>query len=194
MSCTLAPAIIDAEWPAVLLDQDALLGAHLGSVSGVWASRIALEAALAHHAVGGLPLPAHAAQLLALADQIRPDLLQHTVRGEALKPAVNGRGSAEALGQLVPLAARAQPVDDPVQHQPQIGSRTAGPRRRIEALEDRLDSSHSSSGTSQIVGSGQAGVVSTAGKARSFREVVVPCRFNPGLHNSCPPKSFRTVT
>ena len=128
-----------AEWPAVLLDQDALLGAHLGSVSGVWASRPALVAALAHHSVGGLPLPAHTAQFLALADEVGPDLLQQTVRSEALKPAVNGRGGTKALRQLAPLAARAQPVDDAVQHEPQIGSRTPGSRWWIEAVEDRLD-------------------------------------------------------
>jgi len=48
-------------------------------------------------AVGGLPLPAHTTELLALPDEIRPDLLQQAIGGEALKPAVNGRCRAEAL-------------------------------------------------------------------------------------------------
>ena len=106
------------EGPTVFLDQYALLGAHLGSVSGVWASRAAREAALAHRAVSGLPFPAHAAELLTLPDQVVPDLLQQPVRGEPLKPAVDGRARTEPLGQIVPLTPRAQPVDDPVQHPP----------------------------------------------------------------------------
>jgi hypothetical protein len=62
-----------AERPAILLDQDALLGAHLGSVSGIGASCAALEAAFAHHPVRCLPLPAHTSELLALADEVGPD-------------------------------------------------------------------------------------------------------------------------
>src|SRR5664280_2590612 len=88
---------------ASLLDDYALLGAHLGPVSGVWASRATLEAALAHHTVGGLPLPADRPQRLTLDDQGGPDLPEHSVSREALKPAVDRRVRTKLARQLVPL-------------------------------------------------------------------------------------------
>src|SRR5664280_211705 len=75
---------------ASLLDDYALLGAHLGPVGGVWASRATLEAALAHHTVGGLPLPADRPQRLTLDDQGGPDLHRN---GEQGSPRVSGATS-----------------------------------------------------------------------------------------------------
>jgi hypothetical protein len=51
---------------AVLLDEDTLLRAHLRPVSRVWAALAALEAALSHHSVDGLPFPVDVAEFLAL--------------------------------------------------------------------------------------------------------------------------------
>lgn len=47
------------------------------------------------------------AELLALADQVGPDLLQHSILSKALKPAVNRRGAPEVRRHLPPLALTA---------------------------------------------------------------------------------------
>src|SRR5664280_1429015 len=179
---------------ASLLDDYALLGAHLGPVSGVWASRATLEAALAHHTVGGLPLPADRPQRLTLDDQGGPDLPEHSVSREALKPAVDRRVRTKLARQLVPLHTRAHAVDDPVQHQAQISPRAPRHGRRIVLNEDRLDP------LPQLIRQLPDRRQRTGRRSLNSRQGTllsrdgVPCRFSSSRHNSCPPQSSRIVS
>src|SRR5664280_1878726 len=179
---------------ASLLDDYALLGAHLGPVSGVWASRAPLEAALAHHTVGGLPLPADRPQRLTLDDQGGPDLPEHSVSREALKPAVDRRVRTKLARQLVPLHTRAHAVDDPVQHQAQISPRAPRHGRRIVLNEDRLDP------LPQLIRQLPDRRQRTGRRSLNSRQGTllsrdgVPCRFSSSRHNSCPPQSSRIVS
>src|SRR5271157_1764598 len=97
------------------------------------------KAGLAQHRVGRLPLPLHPAEFVTLGDQDRPDSLEDPCCSPALEPVVDSALGSVPLGQLVPLAAAAQPEDDRIQHFPPIGdlppSRFLGP----EFQEDRLD-------------------------------------------------------
>jgi hypothetical protein len=84
-------------------------------------------------------LPLHAAEFVTLGDQHGPDLLEEAPLDPALEPVVDRALGAEAFGQLVPLAAAAEPEDDRVDHLPPVGD---PPTRRFlgpEFLEDRLD-------------------------------------------------------
>src|SRR3954453_9262185 len=63
------------------------------------------EPGLAQSAVGGLPLPVHGAELVALVDQLLPDALHDAARGPALEPVMDGALGAELARQLLPLAA-----------------------------------------------------------------------------------------
>jgi hypothetical protein len=91
---------------------------------------------LAHSGVGGLPLPVHLAQFVALLDDVCPDGLQHPAHQPSLVGALHGAVVAELFGQHVPLAAGVQPEDHTVQHGPRLGARTAGLGRRVEFFDD----------------------------------------------------------
>src|SRR4051795_3989066 len=64
------------------------------------------EPGLAQHRVGRLPLPLHAADLVAFLDQYGPDLLEDAALDPALEPVVDRALGAELAWQLFPLAAR----------------------------------------------------------------------------------------
>ncbi len=180
--------------PAVGFDKHALLGPGFPSISWVWAPRATGEAALAQHPVSRLPLPAHGAQLVALGDQTCPDLLEHPVGREPLKPAVHGGVRAEAARQLVPLHPRPHPIDDPVQHPTQIRPRTPAHSNGIALQQDRLDPrpqlvrdlpDRRQPTRRATLGSWQGTLLSRDG---------VPCLFTSRRHNSCYPKTSRIVT
>src|SRR3954452_17233414 len=84
------------------------------------------EPGLAQARVGTLPLPLHPAEFVALGDQHRADLLEDTPSDPALEPVVDRALGAEALGELVALAAAAHPEDDPIEHLPPIGDAASG--------------------------------------------------------------------
>src|SRR5271165_161532 len=69
------------------------------------------EAGLAQHRVGRLPLPLHSAEFVTLGDQDRPDSLEDPCCSPALEPVVDSALGSVPLGQLVPLAAAAQPEE-----------------------------------------------------------------------------------
>jgi hypothetical protein len=79
------------------------------------------------------------AEVGALGDQGRPDLLHHAVAAPALEPAVDGAVVAELLGELVPLAAAAQAEEDAVQGAPPVGALAPGGLGRGVLQEDGLD-------------------------------------------------------
>jgi hypothetical protein len=97
------------------------------------------EPGLAQHRVGRLPFPLHPAEFLALGDQDRPDLLEDPAGDPPLEPVVDGALGTEPFGQLVPLAAGAEPKDDRVEHLPPVGDPAAGRLLGPEVFEDRFD-------------------------------------------------------
>jgi hypothetical protein len=97
------------------------------------------EPGLAQHRVGRLPLPIHPAEFVALGDQHRPDLLEDAALDPPLEPVMDRALGAIPLGELVPLAAAAQPEDDPVEHLPPVGDPAPGGLLGPELLEDGLD-------------------------------------------------------
>ena len=97
------------------------------------------EPGLAQHRVGRLPLPLHAADLVAFLDQDRPDLLEDPALDPPLEPVVDGALGTVPLGQSLPLAAAPHPEEDRVEHLPPLGDATTGGFLRPEFLEDRLD-------------------------------------------------------
>src|SRR3954469_21291339 len=126
--------------PPLLIHDDAALAAVFTAVGGVAADLVAAVACLAHAAVGTLPLPVHRLQLVTLPHQLRPDALHDAQLAPPLEPAVDGAVVAELLGESVPLAARAQVVDDAVEAPPPVGVVTppsALPRPGL--AQDRLD-------------------------------------------------------
>jgi hypothetical protein len=100
------------------------------------------EPGFPQRSVGRLPLPAYRAQLGTRFDQNRPDPGQYTVSAPALEPAVHRAVITELLGQLVPLAARAEAEDDAIERlapvDPWPTAMGAGSRRRVFE-QDRLD-------------------------------------------------------
>jgi hypothetical protein len=96
------------------------------------------EPGLAQAAVHRLPLPVGTPQFLAFPQQYRPQLVEQIVGHKALKPAMHRTVVAKDLGQLIPLAAGAQPEDDPIQGPAQIDPRPAGRRRWVIGRQDRL--------------------------------------------------------
>src|SRR4051812_20419343 len=94
---------------------------------------------LAQHRIGRLPLPVHPAELVALLDQHRPDLLEDAALDPPLEPVVDGALGAVPLGQLLPLAAAPHPEDDPIEHLPPVGDVASGGLPGPVLLEDRLD-------------------------------------------------------
>src|SRR3954454_11950611 len=94
---------------------------------------------LAQHRVGRLPLPLHAADLVAFLDQYGPDLLEDSALDPALEPVVDGALGAVPLGQSLPLATAPHPEEDRVEHLPPSGDATTRRLLRPEFLEDRLD-------------------------------------------------------
>jgi hypothetical protein len=100
------------------------------------------EPGLAQHPVGRLPLPVDRPEVVALLDQHGPDLREDPVAAPPLEPAMHRAVVAELLRELVPLAAGAEPEDDPVERRPPVDPLAAavGLRRRRGVLpEDRLD-------------------------------------------------------
>ena len=89
------------------------------------------EPGLAQHRVAALPLPIDAPQLVAVRDEHRPDPLHDPAFAPALEPVMDGALGAELAGELLPLAAGAQPADDAVERRPPVGvpppGRLAGP-------------------------------------------------------------------
>ena len=79
------------------------------------------------------------AQFFALRDQHRPDVFHNSVAAPALKPAMHGAVVAQLFGQSVPLAARAQAVEDAVQNLPPIDPRPTGRPGRGVLQEHGLD-------------------------------------------------------
>jgi len=91
---------------------------------------------LAHHRIGCLPLPVYAAQFLAIGNQHRPYLIQHTQAYPPLKSAVHGAVVGKLLGQMVPLTAAAHAEDDCVQRRPWVDSLAAGVFGRVVSIDD----------------------------------------------------------
>jgi hypothetical protein len=81
----------------------------------------------------------HAAEFVALGDQLRPDLLEDAPRRPPLEPVVDRALGAESLGELVPLAAAPHPEEDPVEHLSPERVSSAGGLLGPELLEDRFD-------------------------------------------------------
>ena len=109
---------------------------------------------------------------------------------------MHGGVGPQALGHLIPLAARAHPEDDPVKHEAQVGAGAPCPRHRIAPLEDWLDPlPEPRRGAPQIVGRGRSGVMSGDRQGTLlFRGLCLAVSVQ-GRHNSCPrPEGFRIVT
>src|SRR5205809_1599 len=125
-SGTLAPAITAASGPPWPSASTLFLVPFLPRSVGFFPTFFPPETGLTHAAVGGLPLPVHRGQLVALLGELRPDALHDAARAPALEPAVDGALGAEAAGQLVPLAAGAHAEDDAVQRPAPVGVAAAG--------------------------------------------------------------------
>ena len=99
---------------------------------------------LAHSGVSRLPLPVNTTQLIAVGLDNGPDPREHSGRFPPLESTMDGAVIAQTLRKAVPLAARAHPKDDCVEHLSRVLSSSP-----ITASI----SSQRSSGTSQIVSS-----------------------------------------
>src|SRR5262249_28710584 len=141
-SGTSAPAITAPSGPPSPSTRTLCLVPGLPRSVGLLPTVFPPEPGLSQPAVGRLPLPLDGPQLVALLDQDGPDPGEDAVAAPALEPAVDRAVVAEPLGEPVPLAAAAEPEDDPVEGRPQVD---AGPaavalgRRRGVLPEDRLD-------------------------------------------------------
>ena len=78
-----------------------------------------------------LPLPINAAEFFALLHQQRPQPPDHATLDPPLKRAVDAGVVAELSGQVVPLHAAAQAVNDAVQGLALVDPIRTEPRRRI---------------------------------------------------------------
>jgi hypothetical protein len=82
------------------------------------------------------------AQFGALGDQGGPDALHHPVATPALEPAVDGGVVAELLGQVIPLAATAEAMDNAVDDRSPVLGRLPPFGAGLPVLpEDGLDTS-----------------------------------------------------
>src|SRR5437588_3823451 len=105
-SGTLAPAITAASGPPWPSTSRLFLVPFFPRSVGFFPTFFPPETGFAHPPVGGLPLPVHGPQLVALLDQLLPDALHDPALAPALEPVVDGALGAELAGQLLPLAAR----------------------------------------------------------------------------------------
>src|SRR5215472_9805936 len=119
-SGTLAPSTTTPSGPPCSSTSKLVLVPGLPRSVGFLPTFFPPEPGLAHAAIGTLPLPVDLAQFLARGDQRGPDALHHPVATPALEPAVDGGVIAELLGQVVPLAAAAQAVDNAVDDRPPV--------------------------------------------------------------------------
>src|SRR5437773_7538445 len=71
--------------------------------------------------VGGLPLPVHLPEFLALLDQFLPHALHDPALAPALEPVMHRALGSELAGQLLPLAARPHPKEDAVERLAPVG-------------------------------------------------------------------------
>ena len=94
-------------FPGLWRSSDCVLG-HLGLAHG-----------FAHRRIGRLPLPLDAVQSLASEQQLVPDIVEDAQGAPGLEMPMHGAVVAKLLGQLVPLTARAKPVEDTVQDRTQ---------------------------------------------------------------------------
>src|SRR4051794_1747003 len=125
-STTLAPAITTPSGPPSPSTSRLFLVPFLPRSVGFLPVFFPPEPGLAQHRVGRLPVPLDPTEFVALGDQHRPDLHEDAASDPALEPIVDGALGAEPLGELVPLAAAAEPEDDPVEHLPPVGDAAAG--------------------------------------------------------------------
>src|SRR5262249_474930 len=139
-SGTLAPSMTAPSGPPCSSTSRLLLVPGLPRSVGFLPTFFPPEAGLAQPAVGALPPPVDLAQFLALGGQGGPDAFHHAVAAPALEPAVDGGVVAELPGQVVPLAAAPQTVDDAVEHSPPVPGRAAALGAVSPVLlEDGLD-------------------------------------------------------
>src|SRR5262245_44126794 len=139
-SGTLAPSITAPSGPPCSSTSRLVLVPFLPRSVGLGPTFFPPEAGLAHAAVGTLPVPVNLAQLGALRGQGGPDLRHHAAAAPALEPAVDGAVVAELLGQVVPLAAGAEAVDDAVEDPPPVLGRLAALGAGLPiGAEDRFD-------------------------------------------------------
>src|SRR5579859_1527738 len=87
---------------------------------------------LAQHAVRRLPFPLHTFELITLAHQARPQLLEQSDFTPMLKAAMDRTVVAIDAWDMVPLTAGAQMKNDPIQDPPPIHPLPARPRRWIK--------------------------------------------------------------
>ena len=97
------------------------------------------QTGLAHRGVSRLPFPVHGPQFIAPGLDPFPNAGVQPNALPPLKGAVDRAVVSERLGQLVPLASRAQPKDDPVEHLPGVCSLTSPVFRRVKLPDQRLD-------------------------------------------------------
>lgn len=93
----------------------------------------------AQAAVGGLPLPVHAPQVVALGQQDGPQDVEDAPVFPAAEGAVDAAVVAELGGQVVPLAAGPHPEDDAVEGPARVAALPAGSGGRVVDGQDLLD-------------------------------------------------------
>src|SRR3954451_9811554 len=101
-STTLAAAVTTPSGPPAPSTRMLFLVPFLPRSVGFLPTFFPPEPGLAQHRVGRLPLPLDPAELVALLDQHRPDLLEDAALDPALEPVVDGALGPIPLGQLVP--------------------------------------------------------------------------------------------
>src|SRR5208337_202184 len=104
-----------------------------------WGRCVPPKTRLAHEAVGRLPGPGHSVQTFAVSHQHAPDFIEDALDDPALHGAMNRRIIAELFGQMVPLAAAAQVVDDAVERRAEIDAFAPRGGGRVQRLNHRRD-------------------------------------------------------
>lgn len=97
------------------------------------------EPGLAQHRVGTLPFPFPRAELVALGDQHRLDLLKVAPSRPPLEPVMDHEFWTEPSGKLVPRAAAPHSEEDSVEHLPPEGIVLGGGLIGPALLDDRFD-------------------------------------------------------
>lgn len=113
------------------IGQQAALGAGLGAVRGVGANGLPAERSLGHAPVDGLPFPLDPRCLVVVAKPLLPEGFEDTGLAPLPEAVIDRAGCAQGMRQGLPLATRAQDVENG-------GGRLAGIHSGSAALGLRL--------------------------------------------------------
>lgn len=108
-----------------LIRQNIPLGSAFASVRRIRACGLAAQRRFGGRAVQGLPLPTDAPQFFILFEQQALEPVGHAGLDPCLEAPVQGRAGGKRPGRDFPLTARAQDIENAIQHSPERNRRSA---------------------------------------------------------------------